>query len=221
MPKTSLQQLGFNTYCPLEVILTTYSPKGKPHASSIGVRMSKSDEVEMKIFTSSQTFQNIAKTGAAVINVVDDSKLLASQALKEIPGFDEKLEFEESHYVNAPRLSSACAHIELEVKNVNKMSISDEIGASEVASVKGVVKNIEIVKRLPRPFKRADFFLVESAIFATRAIEALKRGKSDVARNLIREIDIHREKCSRIAPNSPEMEMITRITNFLKKMAGS
>ncbi len=219
MPKASLQQLGFNTDCPVEVILTTYSPKGKPHAASIGVRMGKSNEVKMKIFTSSQTFQNITNTGAAVINVVDDPKLLATPALKEIPGFKEKLEFEESRHVDAPKLSSACAYIELEVKNLNKMSISDEIGASEVANVKGVVKNIEVVKRLPRPFKRADFFLVESAILATRAVKALRRGKNDVAQNLIREIDIHRKKCGRTAPHSPEMKMITRITDSLKKMA--
>ena len=170
----------------------------------------------MRIFTPSKTFENISEAGAAVINLVDDPKLLAGQALKDIPELGGSLEFERSRSVNAPRLSGACAYVELEVESIEMVSLQDEIGTSEVAKVRGVVKNIEIARRSARPFRRVDLFLLESAVLATRALEALKRGRGDLAGNLVREIKKYREKCEKIAPRSTETEMVKRIENFLK-----
>lgn len=174
----------------------------------------------MKIFTTTRTFRNICSTRAAVINLVDDPKLIVSQALKEIPDIETTLEFERSDNIDAPKLSGACAHIEIEIRSVERMRVLDEMGPSEVARVRGVVKNIEVIKPPPYGFRRVDFLLIESAILATRAIEALKRGRRSVAEGLIREIETHREKCAKIAPLSKEAELMMKIVNFLKSMKG-
>ncbi|KXB02286.1 hypothetical protein AKJ43_02065 [candidate division MSBL1 archaeon SCGC-AAA261D19] len=210
----SLRDLGI-TDVPSETVLTTFSPERKPHASAMGVRAITDRDVKLKIFTATKTFQNIDRKGAAVINIVGDAELLVRLGLPQI--FSSKnIEFEKSKQVDAPRLLGADAFIEFEVKNVEKDNISDEIGISEVAYLTGSVKNIEIGDCSPRAFKRTEFFLIESAIIATRAIEALKRGKKNMAEDMIQEIDHYRKKCDEIAPHSSETAHIGKIVDSLE-----
>jgi hypothetical protein len=217
MEISNLKKLGFTIDCPAETIVTTFSVNGKPHASPMGTWLKKSGEIELRIHTSSRTFQNIVRTRAAVINISRDPKLLASQALKDVFKSKTSLKFKKSKFVDAPKLSNADAWIELEIKNLDKMKISDEIGTSEIARVVGMVRNIEVSKPSIYPLRRASFFLLESAILATKAIEAFKRGKDDVAEKIIQEIENYRERCRKVACCSSEMKMIEKIVNFLKK----
>lgn len=210
----SLRDLGI-TDVPSETVLTTFSPDGKPHASAMGVRAITDREVKLKIFTATKTFQNINRRGAAVVNIVGDAELLVRLGLPQI--FPSKnIEFERSKRVDAPRLLEADAFIEFEVKKVKKDNISDKIGTSEMAYLTGSVKNIEIGDCSPRAFKRTEFFLIESAIIATRAIEALKRERKNMAEDMIQEINHYLRKCDEIAPHSSEASLIRKIVDSLE-----
>lgn len=211
----SLQDLGLTDNSPSETVLTTFSPEEEFHASAMGVKAIGGGEVKLKIFTATETFRNIDRRGAGTINVVDDAELLVKQGLPQIFS-SENLEFERSDHVDAPRLLGADAFIEFEVKNVEKEIISDEIGTSEIAHVTGSVKNIEIGDYSPRPFKRTEFFLIESAIIATRAIEAFREGKEDKANSMIREINRYLKKCQEIAPRSSKTKLIAKILDYLE-----
>lgn len=217
----TLAELGLSAESPAEIVLTTLSPTGEPHASTIGAKADGESRIKLKVFTDTKTFENIAHRGAAVINITRDAGLLAGLALKEILGFEqESLRFEKSKHVDAPRLLGADAFIEFEVEEMERASVSDEIGISEVAYITGRVKGIEAKRRPARPFKRADFFVIEAAIAATRAIEALKRGRREVAGKFLGELEGYLGACERVAPGSREAGLIAKIADSLRGKLG-
>jgi hypothetical protein len=210
--------VGLNTESPAEIVLTTFYPDKRPHASTIGVKASGKSKVLLRIFTATDTFRNITKSKAAIINIVGDVKLLANLALKDLLGFKESmLSFENSKYVDAPRLKGADAHIEIEVKTIRKKRIFDELGTSEVAHLTAEVKNIDVKNPRIHPPRRSESFVIESAIMATRAMVALKRGEKKIAKKLFRRLNDYKEECELIAPNSRESCLIAKIANSLKR----
>ena len=219
--KPSLTRIGLEKQSPAEIVLTTFSPDKKPHASVVGVRAIGSSRVLLRIFTNTRTFKNILQSRAAVINIVRDVNQLASLALKRFPSFGKiTLKFEKSEYVNAPRLAKTDARVEVEVERVKRAKISDEIGNSEVAYITARVKNIEVINLSIRPFKRSEFFVIESAILATRIKEALKNGRDEVAKKKFLELSGYVEKCRRIAPESGELNLMLKIKDLFKNEMG-
>jgi len=218
---SSLTEVGLTGESPAEVILTTFSPSGRPHASVMGVRARGKSEVTLKVFTDTETFQNLRRSKAAVINIVRNAKLLSSIALKDLLGFDEgTLKFKKSDRVNAPRLEGAEAWVEVEVKGMRKKKISDEVGSSEVANVIMGVKNVEILNPSVHPFRRSELFAIEAAVLATRIEEALKKGRRETAERLFLELEEYGKKCQRIAPRTGELNMIMKIIDLLKRKVG-
>lgn len=217
----SLNEIGLAKQSPAEIVLTTFSSDKKPHASVAGVVATGRSRVLLRIFTKTRTFQNIIRWRAAGINIVRDVNLLASVALKGIPRFDKfSPKFEKSNHVNAPRLAEADAHLEIEVESVKIENISDEIGTSEVAYITASVKNIGVVNPSIRPFKRSEFFVIESAILATRIWEAFKNGRNEIAKKKLIELDEYVERCRRIAPNSGDLKLVVKIQSLFKNRAG-
>lgn len=213
----TLDELGLSADSPSEVVLTTFSSSGKPHASAVGVRKAGEEKIVFRLFSDTRAFRNLSHTEAGVVNIVSDAKLIAKQGVPEIFSEEKPPEFESSKDVNAPRLSGAGAFVEFEVENMAKGVVSDEIGTSKTAEVVASAENIEAGDYSPRPFRRSEFFLIESAILGTRAIEAQRRGREGVAKNMISEIERYQEECGRIAPGSPETELISRILDYLKR----
>ncbi|KXB03249.1 hypothetical protein AKJ47_02620, partial [candidate division MSBL1 archaeon SCGC-AAA261G05] len=211
----ALRDLGITTDTPTEVILSTFSPEGEPHASSVGVWRVEEGVIGLKLFTRTQSFHNLSRSGTGVINIVNSARILAEQGLPEILVGGEALKFEASENVDAPRLQEADAFIEFEVEQIEKETISDRISTSELAQIAGNVKHIEAKKLHPHPFKRTEFFLIESAIIASRALEAKKKGKKRLVRSLVREINYYKDKCEKTAPGTPEAELITKILKNL------
>lgn len=217
----SLAEIGLSGQSPAEIVLTTFSPDKRTHASVVGIRAIGKSKVLLRIFTNTRTFRNILQSRAAVINIVKDVNLLASLALKRFPRFgDFKLKFKKSGHVNAPRLAKTDARVEVEVEKVERTKISDEIGSSEVAYITARVKNIEVINPSIHPFKRSEFFVIESAILATRIKEALKNGRDEVAKKKFLELGEYVEKCRRIAPHSGELNLMIRIKDLFKNEMG-
>ena len=217
----SLTKIGLTRQSPAEIVLTTFSPDKKPHASVVGVRAMGGSRVLLRIFTNTRTFRNILQSRAAVINIVRDVNLLASLALKGFLRFGKiALKFEKSGHVNAPRLAKTDARVEIEVEKVERTKISDEIGSSEVAYVTARVKNIEVINPSIHPFKRSEFFVIESAILATQIKEALKNGRDEVAKKKFLALGGYVEKCRRIAPDSGELNLMIKIKDLFKNEMG-
>ena len=213
----SLRELGLVEESSAEIILTTFYPNMKPHASVMGVKARGEHDVLLKIFVGTDTFQNIWASRSATINIVSDAELLTKVALADLLGFDESaLEFENSKYVNAPKLKGVDAHVEIQVEDVRRIRLRDEIGTSDVAYVKAAVKNIEILKPRIRPFRRTELFLIEVAILATRVMEAMRRGRIEIAKRMFEKLSEFEKVCKRIAFESKESRLITNIVNSLK-----
>lgn len=218
---SSLSEIGLSEQSPAEIVLTTFSPDKRPHASVVGIKAMGGSKVLLRIFANTRTFQNILQSRAAVINIVRDVNLLASLALKRFPRFSKIApKFEKSGHVNAPRLAKTDARVEVEVEKVERTKISDEIGSSEVAYITARVKNIEVINPSIHPFKRSKFFVIESAILATRIKEALKNGRDEVAKKKFLELSEYVEKCRRIAPHSGELNLMVRIKDLFKNEMG-
>jgi hypothetical protein len=218
---SSLAEIGLAERSPAEIVLTTFSPDKRPYASVVGIRAVGESSVSLRIFTNTRTFRNLLQSRAAVVNVVRDVRLLASIALKEFPSFGKiVLEFKGPEHVNAPKLVKADARVEVEVEEVERAKISDEIGSSEVAYITARVKNIEIIKPSVHPFKRSEFFVIEAAILATRIKEAVKHGKDEVARKKFLELEKYVERCRRIAPQSSELDLMVKIKDLFKNEVG-
>jgi len=218
---SSLTKIGLAKQSPAEIVLTTFSPYKRPHASVAGIRTIGKSKVLLRIFTNTRTFRNVLQSRAAVINIVRDVNLLASIALKGFPRFgDFTIKFEKSKHVNAPRLAKTDARVEVGVEKVERSKISDEIGTSEVAYITTRVKNIEVINPSIHPFKRSEFFVIESAILATRIKEALKNGRNKVAKKKFLELSEYVEKCRRIAPHSREINLMIKIKNLFKNEMG-
>lgn len=216
-----MEEIGLSGKSPAEIVLTTFSPDKRPHASVAGITTMEGSKVLLRIFTDTKTFRNILRHRAAVINIVKDVNLLASIALREFPLFGKiSLKFETSGRVNAPILAKTDVYVETEVARVKREKISDEIGTSEVAYIVAKVKNIKVTNPSPHLFKRPEFFVVESAILATRIKEALKRGRGEVARKKFLELSEYVEKCRRIAPRSKELNLMIKIKGLFKNEMG-
>jgi hypothetical protein len=218
---SSLAEVGITEESPAEVILTTFSPSGRPHASVMGVMARGKSAVVLKVFTYTKTFQNFRRSKAAVINIVRNVELLSSIALKDLLGFDEDaLEFKKSKHVNAPRLEGADAWVEVEIQRMERKKISDEIGSSEVAHITAKVKNIEILNPGVHPLRRPESFAIEAAVLATRIREALKNNRRETAKKLFLELKEYEKKCRRTTPQSGELNLIMRIIDSLKSSMG-
>lgn len=216
----TLEELGVTVESPVETVLTTYSDEREPHASAVGIWKANNQNIKLKLFTKTKTFQNIQETKSGAINFLKDVETITKLGLAEIFPNKKKLQFESAKSVNAPRISGSDAFIEFKVNGTKRRTISDEIGKSEIAEITGLVTNIEGQKRLPRPFKRSEFFLIEAAIYASKALEARKKGNGKILKSKVEEIEYYQVKCDNVAPESNEAELISEILNYFKEDEG-
>lgn len=214
----TLDELGFVKGSPAETIIATYSSVKEPHASAVGVWKKSKNKIFFRLFTKTSSFTNLSKSNFGSINIVGDAEKIAKAGLPEVFNRSD-LNFEPSYNVDAPYVSSALAFVEFEVDRISKQVVSDEIGTSEMAEVVGDVKNIQILDNKIRSFSRAGFFLVESAVCASRAIEAIKNGNKTKAKSLLEEIKFYKDKCEDVAPDTSELRYISEILNYFNEKA--
>lgn len=212
----SLKNIGLDKNLPTETILSTFSEEGEPHMAAIGVRRIGENKIKLKLFTDTETYKNIKRMKAGIINIISDAKFLIEQGLQNFLSSDTSYEIKESEIVEAPYIAEADATIEFETEEIEEKTVTDEIGTSEFAKVIGSVKNVVKKEKIkPKTFKRPELYLIEVAVLATKAIEANEKGKNKTLENYINEISYYEEKCKKIAPESEESKNISKIKEHI------
>ncbi|KXB06005.1 hypothetical protein AKJ52_02700 [candidate division MSBL1 archaeon SCGC-AAA382C18] len=197
---------------PSETLLTSFNPKEEPHAAAVGVYGIDREKLKMNLFDDTQTYKNLSKSGEGVVNVVTDPELILKGGLPDI--FNRSLgsfDFEMAEEVHAPYISSADAIFEFKIEEMREKTLEDEIGSSKFFETIGLVKNIKILDKNPNPIKRSDFYLVESAVLASKATVAKKKGNTRKFNDIMEEISLFKEKCQKIAPESKASDLISDI----------
>jgi hypothetical protein len=213
-----LRDLGLSEGIPAEIVLTTYCPDGKPHASTMGVRIGVESKVLLRVFAGTRTFHNLLKSRAAVINVVRDPELLTKLALKNLFNFDPgTLKFGRSGHVNAPKLEEAEAFVEIEVGPPRLDRVSDELGTSEVGHFEGEVKNIHAGRAGVRALRRTESPVVDSAVLATKIATAVEKGKRGLAEGMFEKL---KKRRGAAPPGSKEHHLITELVELLGRRYG-
>jgi hypothetical protein len=152
----------------IETIVTTLSPDGEVNVAPMGVEWGE-DALVLKPFLETVTFRNVAATGVAVVNLIDDVRVFARAAISNpvYPTFS-------AVEVRGVVLTHCCSWRELKVR-----SLDDTPPRARIAMA--VVHHG--TRRDFIGFNRARHAVLEAAIHATR-VHMLPRGylESELAR---------------------------------------
>ncbi len=137
----------------LETIVTSVSPEGVVNCAPMGVEWG-TDAIVLKPFLDTATYRNVAATGTAVVNLVDDVRMFAEAALA-----NRVYDSEAARSVTGVVLTNCCSWRELRVTSVD--------ATPPRARLVGQVVHAE-VRREFIGFNRAAHAVLESTIYATR-----------------------------------------------------
>lgn len=175
-----------------ETIVTTYNEKLKPNAAPMGIFLNSENHIIIQPYFQSDTFENLNKNGACMINFTYDPKLFTLSTL-----FQEELskeEFIEIQDFNAPILKKCQNNfIALEVleKRIDKKSFK--------AYFKCEIVKVNLEKDVIQPFTRAFSLLIEILIHSSRIINFSKEiGKEEEIADLRKLINKHTEIIRRV-----------------------
>lgn len=191
-----LEDLGFSKGVILETIVSTYDFEEQPTAAPMGVTTMDMQHVIIKPYSSTLTFKNLCLQRSAVINLTSNPELFYRTAFKEVnqEGRVPLEWFGKAEVVNAPKIISADAFIEV--------SVSDVKFLGERAEVLCDVKLVRFSKVLPRAYCRATFATIEAIIHATRVKVFLDKGEYEEAERLIKLIRHYGSVVDHVAPDS-------------------
>ncbi len=82
MPLLEFDELGFEEGCIHEVILTTINEDLTPNVAPMGISIEKPYFFIVKPYIATRTYQNLSRTGEAVINITDDISLFCITILE-------------------------------------------------------------------------------------------------------------------------------------------
>jgi uncharacterized protein len=166
-----LRDLGFLEGLILETIVSTYNINGEPNAAPMGITFKTEKTVEVKPYISTATYQNLAATKCAVINITTDPELFYITAFKEVipEGKLPAALFGKAKSIIAPKLLMADSHIEIEVQSLKTLE-------DEKVEVLCAVKLVKASKKFPQAYCRAKSAAIEAIIHATRLKVFLKQG---------------------------------------------
>ena len=137
----------------LETIVTTVAEDGAVNCAPMGVEWDEAIIV-LKPFLDTTTYRNVAATGAAVVNLIDDVRVFASAAIGN-PRYPTVA----AVAVRGVVLADCCSWRELEVRAIDSTPPRSRI---ETAVVHRGVRREFI------GFNRACHAVLEAAIYATR-----------------------------------------------------
>ncbi len=176
----NISDLGFVKGRIAETIVTTYNSDKSPNAAPIGVHTAGDGEISMNIHTTSDTFNNIVRTGGCVINVVFDPYLFLKTCLvgsgkagkeNEVSSTDVL----QAKNVPAPYLKEANAIIESKLISHKEQVISDRYNESEFSIVRFQIAGVTVNKRHPVAVTRGLYAAIELAISLSRGREPDER----------------------------------------------
>lgn len=203
---TTLTDLGFSKRVIVETIVSAYSVDGQPNAAPMGATMESPQRMILRIYTSSLTYKNLQSKKCAVVNVTSDPDVFYRTAFKEANpnGRLPQEWFEKAKTVDAPRLRTADAHIEVAVADIKPFD-------AERAEVTCEVKLVQVSSVLPKAYCRALSATIEAIIHATRVKAFLThadRQKREQALKLLEKIRQCRNVVNRVAPRSRYSEIM-------------
>lgn len=202
---------GFVDGLIMETIVSTSDSTGHHDAAPMGIVKNK-DQLTIKPFTSSLTFENLNATKCAVVNVTSDPKLFYITAFKEAnPNGKLSPElFEKAKTIPAPKLREADATIEV---TVDKTAFP----FSERAEFLCDVQYIDDPKIFPKVYCRAQFATIEAIVHATRIKPFMKGTEQQQKRalKLLELVDVCQDIVDRTAPNSYYSEIMTDLNKSI------
>jgi hypothetical protein len=191
--------------CIFEVLISTVNPDGSFNTAPMGVIRNNSKLIELRIFKTSTTYENLLENPYACISITDDPGLFFTSAFKETvtdgitkPILDEKM-----------RVTQSSAHIFIEVNDVTDLS---EIRSRFSCKVTGI--NINPI--IPQPFSRGRAEVIEAIIHSTRIdIFTKKRMRDDVER-LIKRFTECKDIIERVSsPESIERKILRELEKMI------
>lgn len=190
-----LADLGFKVGVISEAIVTTYNADGSANAAPMGLKLVDEQHLSMNIFNTSSTCQNLKTKKAAVINITADIEVYYKSALKEANSILPTEWFANAETVDAPKLRTADATVELSVEK-------EEFSADRTLFV-CKVQRLSAQKVFPQVYCRAFPLTVEAITHATR-VKAFARdpGKQEEVAKLTRAIRDCAAIVERVAPDS-------------------
>jgi len=193
-----LTELGFQSGIIAETIISTYNKDGTPNAAPMGAVMQDPTHMTINFFNSSLTLQNIKGKKSAVANLTNNIDIFYKTAFKEAnPNSKLPYEwFEKSASVDAPKLHSADAVIEMSTADLAPFG-------KEKTNVVFILKLIEARLRYPQVYCRAMSATLEAIIHATR-IQAFAKDENQQleVRNLLEKVEQCNDVVNRVAPVS-------------------
>jgi hypothetical protein len=200
-----LADLGFSKNTTVETILSTYSTDGQPNAAPIGIITKNEQRIVIKLYNSSQTYRNLLQNKCAVINITSDTDIFYRTTFKEATPTGKLAAewFEKAETVNAPKLRSAQATVEIQLAKTKPIN-------REKTEASCDVKLVRAAKTFPKAHSRATCLTIEAIIHATR-VKAYLNGSEKQrhqALKLMETIESYRNLVNRVAPDSSHAEIM-------------
>ncbi len=193
-----ITDLGFSKGIIFETVVSTYDKAGNPDAAPMGVVMEDEQTLRLKIFNTSKTLQNLRENRCATVNLTNSVETFYRTAFKEA-NFNGKLPpewFEKSAGINAPKLRTADAAIDVSVAKMDALDDERALVLCEVVAVSAT-------KRLPQVYCRAMSLTLEAIIHATRIkAHVNKPDQQENVERLLEIIQNNRSIVNRVAPDS-------------------
>jgi len=202
-----LTDLGFSKGAIVETIVSTYNKNGEANAAPMGTIMWNDQTILIRLYTSSATYKNLRFSRCAVVNLTSDIDLFYNTTFKDTnPEGIPSEWFEKAETVNAPKLRTADAAIEI------KLAKTAPIDAEKTEAACNV-KMIKASRVLPKAYCRAFSATMEAIIHATRvkALINLAEEKERVSK-LLETIGNCNDIVKRTAPNSRYTEIMADLT---------
>jgi hypothetical protein len=171
---------------------------GTPNAAPMGATMQDPQILSLNIFNSSQTSHNLKASKCAAINITNNIDFFYKTAFKEANPHGKLPQewFEKSELVNAPKLRSANATIDVTVVGM------EPIGA-EKTKFSFHVERTYADRICPQVYCRAMSATLEAIINSTRVKEFVKdEKKKEQVNQLLQIIGNCNDVVNRTAPNS-------------------
>jgi hypothetical protein len=137
----------------IETIVTTLSPEGEVNIAPMGVEWGE-DALVLKPFLETVTYRNVAASGVAVVNLIDDVRVFARAAIS-----NPKYPTVDALSVRGVVLADCCSWRELELRSLDA---TPPRARAEMAVVHHGTRRDFI------GFNRARHAVLEAAIYATR-----------------------------------------------------
>lgn len=137
----------------LETIVTTLDADGSVNSAPMGVEWGE-EIIVLKPFIETTTYRNVRNTGVAVVNLVDDVRLIARAAVSS-----PRYETIPARAIRGAVLAGCCSWRELQVRTIDDTPPRSRIETTVVH--RGV--QAEFIG-----FNRAAAAVIEAAIYATR-----------------------------------------------------